>query len=482
MASNEIHRPQFHFLPPANWMNDPNGLIHWKGQYHLFYQYNPNGAYHGTIHWGHAVSPDLVHWKHLPIALTPGPGGPDKDGCWSGCVVDNQGTPTMIYTGVFPPALCIAWSEDDLVTWVKHPGNPVLSPPPELDISMGFDQEWRDPWVWKEDVSWNMLIGSGINEVGGAVLLYQSKDLIHWEYQRPLLVGEHLDLGAVWECPSLISMGERHILLISTLPEFSHTYYLTGAYTRQRFDPAIVGKTDFGRYFYAAQPLRDEHERWLMWGWIKEGRDARAQQAAGWSGVMSLPRVLDLFPDGRLGMAPAPELALLRDRHGHWENFTISPSDQYLLDDWHGRSLEIIAEFEPGEARMFGLWVCCSPDHSERTLIACDVIQQQLIIDRSDASLASGVDREPQMAPLRVSPDQRIRLHLFIDGSVIEVFADGHVCITSRVYPTRAESVFVELFALDGDATIASLDIWTLKSIWTGFEPSPASQVQSRTR
>src|SRR2546423_13522026 len=101
-APVDPHRPHYHFLPPSNWMNDPNGLIHWKGQYHLFYQYNPNGALHGTIHWGHAVSPDLVHWEHLPIALAPTPGGPDKDGIWSGCAVDNDGIPTIFYTGVLP--------------------------------------------------------------------------------------------------------------------------------------------------------------------------------------------------------------------------------------------------------------------------------------------------------------------------------------------------------------------------------------------
>jgi len=96
------HRPAFHFLPEKHWMNDPNGLIQWKGQYHMFYQYNPHGAFHGTIHWGHAISRDLVHWEHLPIALAPTPDGVDKDGCWSGCAVNNNGAPTLLYTGVYP--------------------------------------------------------------------------------------------------------------------------------------------------------------------------------------------------------------------------------------------------------------------------------------------------------------------------------------------------------------------------------------------
>ena len=118
-ATNDPHRPVYHFLPPANWLNDPNGLIQWNDQYHLFYQYNPHGPFHATIHWGHAVSEDLVHWQHLPIALAPEPGTADEDGCWSGCAVDNEGVPTLIYSGnrdrVQRP--CLATSTDDLLTW-----------------------------------------------------------------------------------------------------------------------------------------------------------------------------------------------------------------------------------------------------------------------------------------------------------------------------------------------------------------------------
>ena len=120
---DDQHRPRYHFLPTKNWMNDPNGVIHWKGRYHLFYQHNPNDTVGNDIHWGHAVSADLVHWTHLPIALAPTPGGPDVDGCWSGCAVDHDGIPTLIYSGnsggrQLP---CIATSDDDLLTWRNTP-------------------------------------------------------------------------------------------------------------------------------------------------------------------------------------------------------------------------------------------------------------------------------------------------------------------------------------------------------------------------
>ncbi|MEO5952325.1 MAG: glycoside hydrolase family 32 protein, partial [Chloroflexia bacterium] len=126
------HRPAYHFLPEANWLNDPNGLVQWKGVYHMFYQYNPLGAYHHKIHWGHATSTDLVHWTHLPVALSPTPDSPDADGCWSGCTVNNDGVATILYTGFsdkheYP---CLATSTDDLQTLQKYPGNPVIAGPP----------------------------------------------------------------------------------------------------------------------------------------------------------------------------------------------------------------------------------------------------------------------------------------------------------------------------------------------------------------
>jgi beta-fructofuranosidase len=147
--AGDPHRPLNHFSAASNW-NDPNGLIQWDGRYHLFYQYNPNGPFHGTIHWGHAVSEDLVHQEDLPPALAPTPGGPDEDGCWSGCAVDDDGVPTLVYTGVRgggrrEEGTCIATSSDGLLTWKKHLGNPVIASPPQgLDV-VGF----RDPYVWK---------------------------------------------------------------------------------------------------------------------------------------------------------------------------------------------------------------------------------------------------------------------------------------------------------------------------------------------
>lgn len=178
---DDPQRPQYHFTAPCNWLNDPNGLIQWNGQYHLFYQHNPFNPLSETKHWGHAVSSDLIHWNDLPIALAPTPGTYDADGIYSGCAVDDNGTPTILYSGVRGPHLmvCLATGDDQLLSWIKYPGNPVVPDfPPGIKLLQTDEGKihYRDPSVWREDGTWWMIVGTGISDIGGAVLLYRSTD------------------------------------------------------------------------------------------------------------------------------------------------------------------------------------------------------------------------------------------------------------------------------------------------------------------
>lgn len=475
--ANDPHRPQYHFLPPANWMNDPNGLIQWQGDYHLFYQHNPHAPSWGTIHWGHAVSEDLVHWTDLPIALEPTPGGPDKDGCFSGCAVDNNGIPTLIYTGVHPQCQCIATSRDDLLTWEKYLGNPVIAAPPEELDTTGF----RDPCVWREGNAWHMLLGSGIQDVGGAALLYKSPDLTHWEYRNAILVGDKneadpVPTGTMWECPDFFPLGDKQVLIASAHQgKPLYAVYFVGAYGHQGFAPAIVRKLDFGdTHFYAPRTLLDDKGRRIMWGWISEARSDRVQRAAGWSGVMSLPRILFMRPDGLLGVEPAPELAVLRGRHYHLANVDLSPASSGILGDLRGDCLEIIMEFEPGRAgdtnmaHEFGIRVRCSPDGEEETCIVYDRLASRLVVDRERSSLNPDVHRTRHEGPLELSAGESLRLHIFLDRSVVEVYANGRACVTSRTYPSRADSLGLNPFALGGSIKLKSVEIWQMGSIWPG--------------
>lgn len=450
-------------------MNDPNGLIQWNGQYHMFYQYNPHGAFHGTIHWGHAVSRDLVHWEHLPIALEPTSDGFDKDGCWSGCAVNNNGIPTLLYTGIYPQVQCIATSSDDLLTWQKHSQPVIAAAPADIEIHAGG--EIRDPFVWRERDQWYMLLGSRMEGVGGVVLLYRSDDLFHWEYLHPLLAGdanqtEPFWTGTMWECPNFLDFGEKHVLIISmqehpAKPLF--VAYFTGGYEEQRFIPETQEVLVHGAYFYAPQVMRADNGRYIMWGWLMEGRTPQHSLEAGWSGVMSIPIELSLFSDGKLAMEPVKELESLRQEHYHFENLEIAAGYE-LPQDICGEALEMRLQFESDEQTEVGILLRASQDGEEQTRVIFQVQQRQLVIERANPS--PDVDIDTHVAPLPFEPHQPVTIHLFLDHSVLEVFVNRRVCMVSRVYPAHETSNHIGLFSRSGTIKINSLDIWKLEEIW----------------
>jgi beta-fructofuranosidase len=478
MFNFDPHRPRYHFLPPSGWMNDPNGLIYWKAHYHLFYQYVPNDPPWETKHWGHAVSTDLVHWLDLPIALAPTPGGPDQDGCFSGCAVNHDGVPTLIYTGVrgdhqLP---CLATSSDDLITWQKYPGNPVITAPPQ-DLNL---LAFRDHTLWKEKTTWYQLIGAGIRGVGGTVLLYRSPNLVDWEYMHPLYTGdrnrsEPVWTGSMWECPDFFPLNDKFVLLVSVYDDsrFREQAYkeslhyavaLVGSYADHTFSPRTQSSIDYGGHFYAPQTMLVPTGRRYLWGWLWEGRSDEAQWAAGWSGVMSLPRVLSLSADNTLKLEPAPELNQLRGFHQRVMNLSIPPTSLMQLGGVQGDCLEIQAELVPDEATELGIGVRCAPDGTEQTLIRYDCLQGRLLIDRQRSSMSEDVQRDIRTGPLTLAAGEPLLLHIFLDRSVIEVFANYRLCMTSRVYPSRTDSLGVGLFALGGSARIKVLDVWEMRS------------------
>ena len=450
--AHDPQRPQYHLLPAANWMNDPNGPIYWQGKYHMFFQYNPNGAFWGDMHWAHAVSVDMVRWKHLPVALAPTSGGPDKDGVFSGCAVIAGGVPTVIYTSVNPETQSIATSGGDLTEWKKLAGNPVIAGPPAgLDVT-GF----RDPCVWQEGDTWLMALGSGFRGKGGAVLLYESKDLRQWNYLHPLAAGrmragasakDPVDSGEMWECPDFFPLDGKHLLIVSTERVVK---YLLGGYADRRFHAQTMGGIDYGSY-YAARTMTNTGDRRILWGWITEGRSAEAQRTAGWSGVMSLPRELKLL-GAQVQMRPAAEVATLRGK-------------KMAGNDVAGDCLEILAEIDPGDASRAGLDVRIAPDRSEQTPIYYDRDRRLISVDRSRSSTDATADRAMQSGPFLLGRGEPLRLHLFLDGSVIEIFANDRFCLTARVYPAGARSQGVALHSDGGTAKVLSLEAYEMRPI-----------------
>ena len=443
------HRPRYHFLPAANWMNDPNGPIYWNGQYHMFYQYNPNGAFWGTMHWGHAVSADMVRWRHLPVALAPTPGSADKDGVFSGCAVNNGGVATLLYTGTQPEVQCMATSRDpDLRVWTKRRAPVIAAPPRDLQVT-GF----RDPCVWREGEVWYMALGSGFPQVGGAVLLYRSRDLADWEYLHPIHTGRMdtavfsksvVATGEMWECPSLFPLGDKHVLFVSTQ---GTTPFFVGTYKDFRFTPEAEGRLDHGAY-YAPITQIDARGNRILWGWITERRPVATQKAAGWSGVLSLPRVLALR-GGRLSMEPAAACRTLRGRPQQFVNLYVPDGRPQPVEGVEGDALEIVAEMS-GRANELGLRVYD------------DV---PIVYNRARQRLSVGAAKSSLDGNLTLAPNEPLRLDVFLDASVIEVFANGRLCVTERVYTRPGMRLGVAVTASGGPARVQSLTAYEMKPI-----------------
>ena len=457
----DIHRPTYHFLPAANWMNDPNGVIQWRGRYHLFFQYNPDGAYHANMHWGHAVSDDLLHWQELPIAIAPTPNSPDEGGIFSGCMVNDGGVPVAFYTGVNADysrqVQCLAFGNDDLTRWQKHAGNPVISAvPPEL----GQTRDFRDPFVWRGADCWYLLLASYIVGVGGVVLLYRSANLTNWEYLHPLYVGARARNGANFECPNFFPLEDKWVLIVSAEAGPGApiaTLYWVGSFEDQRFIPEVEGVYDAG-YSYASHCHEDGQGRRLIYSWIREARSADLQRAARWSGVQAIPRALSLDERNRLCSEPVAELKALRGAHHHFSAGELSES----LLPVSGLALDIEAEFDPSRSETCGIELARSPDGKEKATITYDARAQALRVTRQYASAGSELESQAQGLAHPLDPGENLKLRILLDGSVIELIANGRARLTSRFYVSGAASQGLRLI---NPQALRSLNIWHLSSV-----------------
>jgi beta-fructofuranosidase len=460
--AHDPNRPACHLLPPHNWMNDPNGPIFWRCKYHLFYQLNPHAAVWGDMHWGHAVSADMVHWKHQPIAMAPTPGGADSEGCFSGSAVVFNGKPTFIYTGVQnapreqatirdgsdklreTQMLAIA-QDNDLLRWKKDEQPVIPLPPPGVHVT-GF----RDPCPWKEADGWYLGIGSGERGKGGCVLLYRSQDLRHWEYLHKLAEGKPngkqaanpCDSGEMWECPDFFPLGNRHCLLYSTEGKVIWT---TGDYDphARTYMATRSGVLDHGAY-YAPKSFLAPDGRRILWGWIQETRPGDELAAAGWAGCMSYPRVLTIGAQGQLEIHPAREVEKLR---GLLEHATVSVGVPYRckLDELR-RELHLRVNLLSDTVATVRLNTRGRP-------------VWELTLDVPAKEVRCGATQFPFPGLPWPQPD----LQMLLDGSVIESFVGKREALTSRVYTLRPGDTDLEV-TVQGKGHV-DLQTWPLNPI-----------------
>ncbi|WP_377521637.1 glycoside hydrolase family 32 protein [Priestia megaterium] len=467
---NNRYRLGYHILAPANWVNDPNGLVQYKGEYHVFYQHHPYDENWGPMHWGHVKSKDLVHWEQLPIALAPGDAC-DTDGCFSGSAVDNDGELTLIYTGhhyidkekdLFYQNQNLAVSTDG-VTFHKVAENPVIPEPPK-DSSHHF----RDPKVWKHKDSWYMVVGNSTKENIGRVILYRSPDLRTWSYIGVLAQGNE-NLGFMWECPDFFELDGKHVLMISPqgikkdgdlYNNLFQTGYLIGDYNYETndFTHGSFSELDNGHDFYAVQTLLDEKGRRIAIGWMDMWESDMPTKEDGWCGALTLPREVTLGENDKILMNPVEELNLLREVEHNTPTNVISNS--YLIET-NEDLLEIKAVFDLTNCNAQSVGIRIRGINREETVLTYHLDKQIL---KLDCSKSGKVEDGVRNTILRAN--QELSLRIFLDRSSIEVFAnEGQATMTSRIYPTE-DRLGIEVFADVEDVKIKELTYWKLKDIW----------------
>lgn len=481
-------RPQFHFTPAANWLNDPNGMVYFEGEYHLFYQHHPESTVWGPMHWGHAVSKDLVHWEHLPIALYPDHNGTIFSGSavvdWkdSSGFFDGKAGLVAIYTqtDMIPDSdlsrqrQSIAYSKDNGRTWTAYSDNPVLSDDRFSDF--------RDPKVfWHQDSErWIMVLAAG-----DRVCLYHSPNMKEWTFASEFGAEEGSHAG-VWECPDLFALPvegsagkEKWVMIVSigddeTQPEGSRTQYFIGEFDGIKFTndhtPESVLWMDHGRDNYAGVTWSDAPEQEgarLCLGWMNNWKYANLIPTAEWRGAMTIPRKLTLREraDGiRLVQEVPDEMRKLRLDGFDWRDELIVPGSN-LLGGHKGDLFEISAEFELDTASEFGFKLRTSNENE--TIVGYNTADSQLFIDRTKSGIIDfhkqfGCRHSSQLEP----DDGRIKLQLWVDRSSVEVFADnGGLVMTDQLFPLEG-SDGIEIYALGGAVWLRSLQIYPLKSAY----------------
>ncbi|XP_076916520.1 beta-fructofuranosidase, insoluble isoenzyme CWINV1-like [Bidens hawaiensis] len=528
--NEQPYRTGFHFQPPSNWMNDPNGPMLYKGVYHFFYQYNPEGATFGTIVWGHAVSHDLVNWVHLDPAIYPTDEA-DINSCWSGSATILPGNiPAMLYTGSDSKSRQVqdlAWpknlSDPFLREWVKHPGNPIITPPAGVK-----DDCFRDPstaWVGSDGV-WRIVVG-GDRDNNGMAFLYQSTDFLNWtRYEQPL-AGGAASTGT-WECPdffpvslnstngvdtSSYSGSVKHVMKAGFE---GHDWYTIGTYTpdRENFLPqngiSLSGSTldlryDYGNFYASKSFFDDSKNRRVLWAWVPEKDSQDDDIEKGWAGLQTFPRALWIDRSGKqLIQWPVEEIESLHENEVKLQNkkltsgsvveiqgITASQADftiSFKLEDLKEAEVLDTSSADPqvlctergasskGAFGPFGVLAMASKDLKEQTAIFFRVFQSQsgryyvlMCSDLSRSTVRSTIDTTSFGGFVDIDPQyNEISLRNLIDHSIIESFgAGGKTCITSRIYPEFVNYEEAHLFAFNNGSQsvkISQMSAWSMKS------------------
>ena len=453
--------PVYHFTSPTGKdcsPFDPNGAIYFKGRYHLGYIYQGDGEGGDNHFWGHVSSTDLIHWQRQPPMLSPGPEG----GIYSGnAFIDKKGRVVLSYLGTKVAAMCLAMAEDkDLNVFKKHEANPVIR------------GDW-DPHTWVEN---DVYYSIGTGNAKRPVPLYTCADetLTKWTSVGPFFTHEMADVYATEDlaCPDFFKLGDKHVLLC--ISHIRGARYYVGCFDGKHFRPEAHYRMNWpGGTCFAPESLVDAKGRRIMWAWV-----------VGSPSTMSLPRVLSMESDGILHINPPEELNTLRTRAQTLKEQAVPSDSTVVAEGIQGACKELHVTLDPQQATQCGVKVRCSPAGAEETVIVYEPSRKVLRIEMGKSS--SDISRRPkayvmpwvampkgfenpvvsfQEAPFELQAGEVLDLRIFMDHSILEVFANGRQCITQRIYPTRDDSVGVAFFARKGSAKMKSLEAWDMSAL-----------------
>ncbi|MEO5997804.1 MAG: glycoside hydrolase family 32 protein [Chitinophagaceae bacterium] len=499
--SSDRYRPLFHFVSPESTLNDPNGLSFWKGNWHMFYQaYPPEDR---RQHWGHTVSKDLIHWQDLPYAIYPGP----ERAVFSGGALVEDDRVVAMYHGTEVGNMVAVSSDPLLLNWEKVTGNAVIP----IRGKAGFPLPYSvfDPSIWKRDGVYYSLsagrapIGPGRKEVPIGNL-FRSKDLANWEFVHDFVEDDRFTLiGDDYACPYFWPIGNRYIM-----PFYSHMsggQYLLGDYdtSRNKFKVTQGGKFNFGPSnpsgIHAPSAAPDGRGGVIVIFNMNAGKPT-----GEWNMIMSLARRLTLIGKDEIGQEPAGDIESLRYNRQEVKPMVLPANKEVVLPNIKGNAMEINLEIDPKDVPALELNVFRSPKKEEFTRIifmeargmgpgrnyrlgeiaalqteraATSPIPQTppppparqslITLETSNSSLHPDVrPRGPETASFDMKPDETLKLRIFIDRSVVEVFVNGKQCVAARVYPSREDAVGVSILSKGQNSELKSLEAWQMKSIY----------------
>jgi beta-fructofuranosidase len=448
---SDPNRPGYHFVMPEGIASpfDPNGAIYWKGRYHLFYIFQDKRSGKKQDHWGHVSSTDLFHWRHHPTFLL--------EGMYSGnCFINADGVPTICYHQNGQGNAMAVALDDDLNEWKKLDTNPITPKTREGDEHHGKYRSW-DPFGWLEGDIYYAIFG------GDRPGIVKSPTLGgEWRYVGDLFAHgvEGVPLDEDVSCPDLFKLGNKDVLLCIS-HRLGCRYYL-GEWKNEQFYPESHAQMSWvDNSFFAPESLLDDMGRRIMWAWMLDAPEFGLRWERGWSGTLSLPRVLWLGDDGKLRMDVPEEIETLRYDAFAKKNFALQSGADVVIDGVGGNSLELIIDMESAQASQFGVKVCVSPDGQEETSIFYDAAEAKLKVDTRKSG-PEDTPRAVEAAPFELKQGERLELRVFVDKSVVEVFANSRQAIARRVYPSRPDSIGVSLFSTGGKTEVHTLEAWKI--------------------